>query len=70
MLHYIPDDRNLHLHNYKYLKPHIQSFLEKIRNAYINVVKAFAKCQLKATKELGYHYDRDAQIPGDRSPSD
>jgi len=46
--------------------------MEKIRNSYTNeVVKAFAKCQLKATKKLeGYHYDRGAQIPGDRSPSD
>jgi hypothetical protein len=46
--------------------------MEKTRNAYTNeVVKAFAKCQMKATKEPeGYHYDRDAQIPGDRSPSD
>ena len=46
--------------------------MEKTRNAYTNeVVKAFAKCQMKATKEPeGYHYDRGAQIPGDRSPSD
>jgi len=46
--------------------------MEKARNAYINeVVKAFAKYQLKATQEPeGYHYDRGAQIPGDRSPSD